>query len=136
MKKALVTFSILTLSVSLFADSMQEKVKQSNQEVVSLAAKEIAKQLPQTIDQFTKLIAIEAKAQSLVYTYEINTGVKSDESVIKEDKSRMQQAVTKGICHSSWRFLQSGIDISYIYTSAVSKKKLFQFDVGKGDCTK
>jgi hypothetical protein len=46
----------------------------------------------------------------------------------------MQKAVTDGICQSSKRFLQSDIMISYIYTSAKSKKKLFQFDVNKTKC--
>jgi hypothetical protein len=135
-KKVLIILSSLALSTLLFADEMAEKIKIQNQEVVKLAAKELSKQLPQKIDNFTKLVDIEAKEQSLLYTYEINTGSKSDESVIKEDKSRMQKAVTKGICNTSKRFLQVGIDISYIYVSEVSKKMLFRFDVSGKDCEK
>ncbi len=128
--------SLLVLSTTLFADEMAEKIKEQNQEVVKMAAEELNKQLPQTIDKYTKLIAIQGKDESLLYTYEINTGSKSDEEVINEDKSRMQKAVTQGICNSSQRFLESGIDISYIYSSAVSKKALFQFDVSQKDCAK
>ena len=134
-----VTSTILTifaLSTSLFADDMAAKVQKQNQEVVKLAAEELNKQLPQKIDNYTQLISIEGKEQSLLYTYEIKTGDKSDEEVIREDKSRMKTAVTQGICSSSERFLNNGIDISYIYTSAVSKKTLFRFDVSQKDCAK
>ncbi len=135
-KKSLIILSSLAFSISLFADDMAEKIKIQNQEVVKLAAKELSKELPQKIDSFTKLVNIEGKDELLLYTYEINTGSKSDESVIKEDKSRMQKAVTKGICNTSKRFLQVGIDISYIYVSEVSKKMLFRFDVSGKDCEK
>jgi len=134
-----VTSTILTifaLSTSLFADDMAAKVQKQNQEVVKLAAEELNKQLPQKIDNYTQLISIKGKEQSLLYTYEIKTGDKSDEEVIREDKSRMKTAVTQGICSSSERFLNNGIDISYIYTSAVSKKTLFRFDVSQKDCAK
>lgn len=128
--------SVLVLNSTLFADDMAEKIQTQNQEIVKLAAKEISSQLPQKIDDYTQLVKIEAKDESLLYTYEINTGAKSDEMVIKEDKSRMKKAVTMGICSSSDRFLQSGIDIAYIYASAKSKKELFRFDVSKKDCIK
>ena len=133
MKK--IILSALLISNVLFAiDNMAEKVKTQNQEIVKLVAKEISSQLPQKIDDFTQLVKLEAKGQTLLYTYEINTGSKSDEAVIKEDKSRMKKAVTKGICDSSERFLTNGIDISYIYASSKSKKELFRFDVSKKDC--
>lgn len=128
--------SLLVLSTTLFAEDMAEKIKEQNQEVVKMAAKEINSQLPQTIDKYTQLMSVKGEDRSLIYTYEIKTGDKSDEEVIKEDKSRMQKAVTQGICNSSQRFLENGIDISYIYASAVSKKALFQFDVSQKDCAK
>jgi hypothetical protein len=135
MKK--IILSALMLNGALFAiDDMAEKVKTQNQEIVQLAAKEISSQLPQKIDDFTQLVKLEGVGQTLFYTYEINTGSKSDETVINEDKSRMEEAVTKGICNSSERFLTSGIDISYIYASAKSKKELFRFDVSREDCVK
>ena len=133
MKKTILC--VLLASSTLFAmDNMAEKIKTQNQEIVKLAAKEISSQLPQKIDDYTQLVKLEAKGQTLLYTYEINTGAKSDETVINEDKSRMKKAVTQGICKSSERFLTSGIDISYIYASAKSKKELFRFDVSKKDC--
>jgi len=128
--------SLLLLTTLLQADDMAQKVKKQNQEVVKSAAQELNQQLPQKIDKYTQLNTIKAKDESLVYIYEINTGDKSDADVIKEDKNRMKKAVIKGICDSSKRFLENGIDISYIYTSAVSKKALFQFDVSQKDCAK
>ncbi len=137
-KKIVTILSLLTLNSTLFANDakMAENIKLQNQEVVKLAAKELSSQLPKTIDKYTQLISIKGQQETLIYTYEINTGTKSDESVIKEDKSRMQKAVTNGICTSSERFLDNGINITYIYASAKSKKDLFQFDVTKEDCKK
>ncbi|MDO8454800.1 MAG: hypothetical protein Q7S59_09540, partial [Sulfurimonas sp.] len=73
---------------------------------------------------------------TLLYTFEINTGAKSDETLRNEDKSRMQKAVVTGICQSSSKFLEAGINTSYIYISAKSKAPLFQFDVTQKDCIK
>jgi len=125
---------VLLFCSTLVADEMAAKIKKQNIQIVQMAAKELSSQLPQTIDKYTKLVKIDGKDESLLYTFEINTGSKSDEAVIKEDRSRMQKAVTQGVCNSSARFLQSGIDISYIYTSAKSKKELFRFDISKKDC--
>ncbi len=129
-----ILLSVLLLCGTLFANDMANKIKKQNQEIVQLAAKEISSQLPQKIDDYTQLVKLEGEGETLLYTYEINTGAKSDNTVIKEDKSRMKKAVTQGICKSSSRFLQSGINISYIYASAKSKKELFRFDVSKKDC--
>jgi uncharacterized protein YktA (UPF0223 family) len=117
----------------LVADTLPDKVKLQNQNVVKMAAEGLSKELPKKVDAFTQLISIKAKEETLFYTFEINA-TQSDDMIIKKDKTRMQKAVTEGICHSSKRFLQSDISISYIYTSAKSKKKLFQFDVNKTVC--
>jgi len=127
-------FSIFLLSTLLFADSTADKIRLQNQNVIKMAASEMSGQLPQKVDDYTQLVKIEAKDQVLAYTFEINTGAKSDEAIIKEDKTRMKNAVISGICNTSKRFLKSGIDISYIYTAAVSKGVLFQFNVNKNDC--
>lgn len=73
---------------------------------------------------------------TLIYTFEINTGAKSDEAVRNEDAERMERHVRQGICKTSKNFLDSNINISYIYISAKTKAKLFQFDVAKSDCKK
>ena len=112
----------------------QAEMQKQNKEIVQLVAEELNKTLPQTIDKYTQLVKIEGKDTTLLYVYEINTGVKSDESVQKEDKTRMKEAVTYGICRSSKRFLEAQISISYIYVSAKSKVELFRFDVSQTDC--
>ncbi len=133
-KTLLIILSSFLFNMTLFADEISDKVYLQNQNVIKMAASNMSKQLPQKVDDYTQLVKIEAKEQTLVYIFEINTGAKSDEAIIKEDKSRMKRAVTTGICNSSKRFLQSGIDISYVYISGISKRLLFQFDVNKKDC--
>ncbi|OQX60221.1 MAG: hypothetical protein B5M52_00625 [Helicobacteraceae bacterium 4484_230] len=108
--------------------------KFQNSEVLKLAVKELSKDLPRKIDAYTTLVNVRKENLTLVYVYEINTGAKSDEAVRKEDHERMRLAVTDGTCRTSKRFLDSGISISYLYNSAKSKKKLFQFDISRKEC--
>lgn len=149
MKKILLSaFAVLALSTSLIAEkntlprtvdqSSQQKADQQlklqNNEIVKLVVKEISKKLPQTVDKYTQFTSIKSEGLKLLSTFEINTGAKSDEAVIKEDKKRMESFVVQGICHNSKRFLESDIDIAYIYTSKNTKKELFRFDVTAKDC--
>jgi len=113
-----------------------EQMQKQNREIVKLASEEISKTLPQKVDSYTTLMRVEGKDTTLIYTFEINTGAKSDEAVRKEDRERMKKAVTTGICDSSKRFLDSEINISYLYISAKSKAELFRFDVTQADCPK
>jgi len=112
----------------------QKEMKTQNKEIASLVAKEITSTLPQIIDKYTTLSSVKNEDTTLVYTFEINTGVKSDETVQKEDRTRMKQAVTTGVCQSSRKFLEAGIDTSYVYVSAKTKVRLFQFDIAQKDC--
>ncbi len=143
MKKTFLTLSIiLTLSQCGFAQGLQSKtgeisqkeMKKQNVEIVKLSSEEISKTLPQTIDKYTTLTKVEGKDTKLIYTFEINTGAKSDDTVRKEDRTRMQKAVTAGICKSAKRFLDAQINISYVYIGAKSKAELFHFDVTQADC--
>jgi len=142
-KKSLLTLSIiLTLSQLSFAEGQQVQTKEfpqkemqkQNREIVKLSSEEISKTLPQTVDKYTTLTTVQGKDTTLVYTFEINTGAKSDEAVKKEDRTRMQKAVTTGICQSAKRFLDAQISISYVYISANSKAELFRFDITQADC--
>lgn len=144
----LLTLSIQTLSGSatsdaaltdlpdlpMRSDSNVQDLKVQNRKIAALAAEELSKTLPQTIDKYTELVDIKNEGLTLVYVFEINTGSKSDEMVQKEDHARMQSAVMYGVCHSSQRFLDAQINISYLYKSAKSKAKLFQFDITQADC--
>lgn len=111
-----------------------EAVKQQNINVIKMAAEEMSKSLPTVVDKKTKLVNIKADGTTLVYVFEIDTTPKSDETVKKEDHSRMQKAVTEGICRSSERFLKSDISIRYIYKNAHTKAELFKFDINKKSC--
>jgi hypothetical protein len=143
MKKLFLTLSIiLTLSQWSFAEGQQiqtrdlpnKEMTKQNREIVKLSSEEISKTLPQTVDKYTTLTTVEGKDTTLIYTFEINTGAKSDDAVRQEDRTRMQKAVTTGICQSAKRFIDAQINISYIYISANSKEELFRFDVTQADC--
>jgi len=146
MKKILLT-SLMLLAQSLMATSaptpkakMQtqdlsiKQLTEQNTKIVKLAAEEMNKTLPQTVDKYTTLIQISAKDTTLEYLFEINTGAKSDETVKAEDHARMEKAITEGVCHSSKRFLDAQIKISYIYRSAASKAELFRFNISQEKC--
>jgi len=139
-RSILLLLACIGLTISIFAEEIQtgefpttEMIKQ-NRMIVKLASEELTKTLPQKIDNYTTLLRVEGQDTTLVYVFEINTGAKSDETVRNEDRTRMQKAVTSGICRSSKRFLDAEIDIAYLYKSAASKEKLFQFNVSKDDC--
>jgi hypothetical protein len=57
-----------------------------------------------------------------IYSFTIDTGSKSDKAVIKEDRERMQKAITAGVCRTSMRFLNAKVSLKYQYSSATSKK--------------
>ncbi len=141
MKKSLLALSIITtLSQSILAEGIKqqdllvEEMQKQKREIVKLSSEEISSTLPQTVDKYTVLTKVEGKDTTITYTFEINTGAKSDEAVKKEDRVRMKEAVTMGICQSSKRFIEAQINISYIYISAKSKVELFRFDVTQADC--
>jgi len=116
-------------------DFPAKEMMMQKKEIVKLVAAEINQTLPQTVDKYTTLTHIETKGETLIYTFEINTGSKSDETIQKEDRSRMQKAVTTGVCQSSRNFLEAGINTSYSYISSKSKVVLFRFDISQKNCT-
>jgi hypothetical protein len=137
-------FLLLTLSPLSNADGLRTRVdtfpkkemKSQNKTIARMVAKEIKSTLPQTVDKYTRLTDIYNKDTTIFYIFEINTGSKSDEAVKKEDKSRMHKAIETGVCQSSRKFLEAGINISYIYINAISKKHLFKFDISQKNCVK
>lgn len=144
MKKILSTLLILG-TVTLFAQepmkvdpSAQAKadkqMKLQNRNVIKYVIEEYKSKLPQKVDEYTSFIDIKSEDLTLVYVFEINSGVKTDETIIQEDKKRMAKVVKYGICNSSKRFLESDINIAYVYNSAATKKQLFRFDVTLKDC--
>ena len=141
MKKSLLVLGmIITFSQVIFAEGIKqqdlpvEELQKQKREIVKLSSEEISKTLPQVVDKYTTLTAVVGKDTTMTYTFEINTGAKSDDAVKNEDRTRMKKAVTTGICQSARRFLEAQISISYVYVSAVSKAELFQFNVSQADC--
>ena len=116
-------------------DVSPEQMKRQNVKIVALSAKELSKTLPQKIDKFTRLLKIEADNTTLIYSFEINS-TKSDDVIKKEDKSRMREGVTMGVCKDSKRFLDAMITIKYNYLSASSSDVLFSFDINREKCAK
>jgi hypothetical protein len=111
-----------------------DKIREQNSKIIKMVVLEISKTLPQKVDKYTTITAIRDENLTLVYTFEINSGSKSDEAIIKEDRARMQKAVTRGVCKSSKRFLEADIDIVYEYKSATTKRELFRFYIDKQKC--
>jgi len=142
MIKALLLTLLITLNI--FASDMQmqnrefstKDMKSQNREIANLAATEINKSLPQKIDKYTTLKSAKADGATIVYIYELNIAPKTDEAVKKEDHSRMKEAVTRGTCASSKRFLEADIALRYVYISTTSKKELFRFDIKQKSCFK
>ncbi|ADN10034.1 hypothetical protein [Sulfurimonas autotrophica] len=143
MKNFFLTLTLLTLIIQnlvaqdakvKYQNVSQKQMQEQNLEIATLAAKEMSKGLPKKIDKYTTLRNIQNEGPTLVYTFVINSGAKSDEAIRKEDHSRMQKAVTQGICQSSERFLKAGVNISYIYMSVKTNKLLFRFDITKDKC--
>lgn len=143
MKIHFILFStFLAITSLIYAQDIQTKVDEfpkeamqtQNKEIARLVAKEISTSLPQVVDQYTQLTAITTKDATLIYTFEIDIGLKSDQSVMNEDKTRMKAAVTKGVCQSSHKFLEAGINTSYKYINAKSKVPLFEFHITQQSC--
>ena len=141
MKKSVLALTMLmTLSQTSFAEGIKqqelpiEELQKQKREIVKLSSEEISKTLPQVVDKYTTLTKVVGKDTTMTYTFEINTGSKSDDAVRNEDRTRMKSAVTTGICQSARRFLEAQISISYVYVSAISKAELFQFNVSQADC--
>ncbi len=117
-------------------DVSPQQLEKQNTQIAKLAASAESKNLPQVVDKYTTIVSINAINTTIIYTFEINSGVKSDEAIIKEDHSRMKTAIISGVCRSSKRFMNAQITKRYLYKSAISKKVLFHFDVKQSDCIK
>ena len=113
----------------------QKELKKQNIQIATMAAQAMSKNLPQKIDQYTTLRSVKNDNSTLIYTFVISSNTKSDKDIIGEDHSRMQKAITEGVCQSSQRFLKAGINTSYIYVSKKTDSPLFRFDITQAKCT-
>ena len=133
---------LLALSISLLSSDMKIKtgelpakeMKKQNIEIAKLTAESLSKDLPTVIDKYTTLTKVISDKSTIIWTFEINTGAKSDKTVMSEDHTRMKKAITEGICQSSNKFLTAGINTTYIYISAKTEVELFRFEISRKDC--
>ncbi|WP_297433235.1 hypothetical protein [Sulfurimonas sp.] len=133
---ALVTSSLCAKEMKVqVREFPQKELKKQNIQIATMAAQAMSKNLPQKIDQYTTLRSVKNDNSTLIYTFVISSNTKSDKEIIREDHSRMQKAITKGVCQSSQRFLKAGINTSYIYVSKKTGTPLFRFDITQAKCT-
>lgn len=132
--------STILLTQTLFAIEEKEypidKLREQNQKIIKMVVTEVSKGLPQKVDNYTTMTKVRDENLTLIYTFEINTEAKSDESVRKEDKPRMEKSISKGICQSSKRFLEVGVSLTYEYLNTATKKELFSFTMTQEKCKK
>ena len=94
----------------------------------------IRETLPQKIDRYTTMVAVSDRGSRLIYTFEVNGGPKSDSALREEGKKRMAPVVRSGICRGARRFLESDINISYIYLSKTTKAEILRVDMNRKKC--
>ena len=132
------TLSSLTNATEVIIKDKQEypleKLREQNQKIIKMVVQEVSKNLPQKVNKYTQMTKVRDENLTLIYTFEINASPKSDETVRKEGKAKMQKNVSRGICQSSKRFLDAGVTIAYEYISASTKKELFTFTMTQKIC--
>jgi len=116
-------------------EKADKQIQLQNEAVLKSAVKAHNKNVPQVVDKYTTFVKAESKDLTLIKIFEINTGAKSDVAIQNEDQSRMHEAVKYGVCKTSKRFLDSNINLSFLYKSSKTKVELFRFDYTAKDCT-
>jgi hypothetical protein len=110
-----------------------DKLKEQNLNIVHKAVEGIGEHLPQKVDAYTQIVAIDSNGTKLIYTFEVQSGPQSDDSMRKKGQ-KMAPRIEEGICLSSKRFLQADITIRYRYISSVTKNEVLTVDVDKNKC--
>jgi len=128
-------------SVKPFTPKMQiggdlnvDLLRKQNLQVVQKAVEGLRQTLPQKVDPYTTLVAVDGNGTKLIYTFEVDGSPKSDEALRKEGQERMAPRVKAGICQNAKRFLKAGISIRYRYLSKRSKAEILRVDVAQKDC--
>ena len=111
-----------------------DKLREQNLNVVQKAVEGIGEHLPQKVDAYTNLVAIDSNGTKLIYIFEVQSGPQSDEAM-KQKGQKMTPRIKKGICLSSKRFLQADISIKYRYVSSATKNEVLAVDVNKSQCS-
>jgi len=148
MKKAL-TFTLMGLMMSaslhaleqgVFQPKLQlgnklsiDKLKAQNLNVVQKAVAGIRETLPQKVDDYTQIVAIDNNGTKLIYTFEVQGGPQNDEAM-RQKGEKMAPRIKEGICMSSKRFLQADISVKYRYINSATKHQILAVDVDKKSC--
>jgi len=111
-----------------------DKMREQNLNVVQKAVQGIGEHLPQKVDKYTTFIGIDGNGTRLIYTFEVDGGMRSDEALKEDGQKRMVPIVKAGICQSCQRFLQADINITYRYLSEASKNEILRVNINKEDC--
>ena len=121
--------------IQMGGDLTVDKLRKQNLIVVKKAAEGIGETLPQRVDKFTKLTAIDANGTRLIYTFSVDAGPKSDETM-RQEGARMAPRILKGICQSAERFMQADITLTYRYINSGTHSEILRVDADKSKCPK
>ena len=119
--------------IQMGGDLSVDKLREQNLIVVKKAAEGIGETLPQRVDKFTKLTAIDANGTRLIYTFGVDAGPKSDETMRKEG-AKMAPRILQGICTSAKRFIQADISLTYRYINRATHSEILRVDADKSKC--
>ncbi len=114
-------------------DLSVDKLREQNRIVVQKAAEGIGETLPQKVDDFTKLVAIDSNGTRLIYTFEVTSGPKSD-ATLRQEGDKMAPRILSGICRSAKRFMAADIALTYRYISSASRHEILRVDADKSRC--
>ena len=116
-------------------DLSVDKMREQNVNVVKKAVEGLRETLPQKVDDYTQLVAIDGNGTRLTYTFEVNTGTKSDETMRKEG-TKMAPRILEGICRSAERFMEADIALTYRYINSATHTEVLRVDADKSKCPK
>ncbi len=147
MKKTILFVFALLITSNVFAANdlpatsdpvMKEKadkqMKLQNRNIINAVKDELRKKLPQRINKVTVLTDVTSNDLELIYTHEIDIGLKSTKTVRNEDNSTMKEAITYGVCTRAKKFLDSKIVLTYLYNNAKTKEELFKYEITPKSC--
>jgi len=121
--------------IQMGGDLSADKMRAQNLNVVKKAVEGMRETLPQKVDEYTQLVAIDGNGTRLIYTFEVNTGAKSDETMRKEG-AKMAPRILEGICRSAERFMDADISLTYRYISSATRTEVLRVDADKSKCPK
>lgn len=121
-------------NIQLNGDLKIDKMRAQNLNVVKKAVEGIRETLPQKVDAYTQMVAVDSKGTELIYTFEVNAGPKSDEALKVDGQKRMAPVIRQGICTDAKRFLQSDITITYRYLNKTTQNEILKVTMDKKAC--